>query len=72
VSAVLTSAGGTLKHPVDGNEVFVSLDEGLAARLAEAKAGFYPWLDGSYRFVCSWATTQADIDQLASVVAKKK
>lgn len=72
LGAVLVAAGGQLAHPVDGNEVFARLPEAMAARLTEARAGFYPWLDGSHRFVCSWATSQTDIDQLMAVVSAKK
>jgi threonine aldolase len=65
LAKALTKAGGTLAHPVDGNEVFAVLPADAAAKLTKAKAGFYPWLDGSHRFVCSWATTEAEIAALA-------
>lgn len=71
VAAVLKGAGAEIAHPVDGNEVFARLPAPLAVRLAEARAGFLPWLDGTHRFVCAWSTTQADIDQLAAVLATK-
>jgi threonine aldolase len=57
-----TRAGGELAHPVDGNEVFCRLPPGAADRLARAGATFYPWPDGSHRFVCSWATSKAEIE----------
>jgi threonine aldolase len=66
----LQRAGGELAHPVDGNEVFAFLPKETIARLEAAKAGFYPWLDGSYRFVCSWATTQEQIDQLRTAITR--
>ena len=53
--------GAELVHPTEGNEVFIRLDETLAARLREAGAGFYSWPDGSARFVASWCTTDAEI-----------
>ena len=53
--------GAEVLHPVDGNEIFVRLDEALAARLRDAGAQFYQWPDGSARFVASWCTTDADI-----------
>ena len=62
----LTRAGAELAHPCDGNEVFVHLPEGIADKLAKAGATFYPWIDGSHRFVCSWATEPSEIDALAS------
>jgi threonine aldolase len=61
-------AGGRLAHPVDGNEVFVHLAEAAVARLRAAGAMFYSWSDGSYRFVCSWSTTQAEVDELVKTI----
>jgi threonine aldolase len=69
LAALLTASGAELAHPVDGNEVFVRLPEGLADRLAASGAGFYPWLDGSWRFVCSWATQPSEIAALGAVLA---
>lgn len=59
--------GVTLCHPVDGNEVFARLPAPLVQRLKEAGIGFIPWGDGSYRFVCSWTTTQEDVDTVAAL-----
>ncbi len=53
--------GGVLQHPVDGNEVFVHLQEGQVQALREAGAQFYGWPDGSARFVTSWNTSPDDI-----------
>jgi len=68
LSRVLVGKGGELAHPVDGNEVFVRLPDGMADRLSAAGASFYPWMDGSHRFVCSWATTPEDITALADIL----
>jgi threonine aldolase len=65
LAEALTKAGAELVHPVDGNEVFAMLPAGAAARLSSAGASFYPWLDGSHRFVCSWATEAKEIDAAA-------
>lgn len=62
----LTRAGAELAHPCDGNEVFVHLPAGVADKLSAAGATFYPWIDGSHRFVCSWSTEPSEIDALAS------
>ena len=62
----LTRAGAELAHPCDGNEVFVRLPPGVAEKLSTAGATFYPWIDGSYRFVCSWSTEPSEIDAVAS------
>ncbi len=69
LSRAIIVKGGELAHPVDGNEVFIHLPEGMAARLSAAGAGFYPWMDGSHRFVCSWSTSPADIAALADAIA---
>lgn len=61
----LCSHGGELVHPVDGNEVFVRLPSDVAGKLKAAGVGFYPWLDGTFRFVCSWATSADDVAALA-------
>jgi threonine aldolase len=65
LSGALTDCGGELVHPVDGNEVFCRLPPGAAEALSKAGATFYPWMDGSHRFVCSWATV---VDEIATVV----
>jgi threonine aldolase len=54
---------------VDGNEVFAKLPAGAADRLAKAGATFYPWPDGSHRFVCSWATSLEEVAQAAKLLA---
>lgn len=69
VSRVLLAHGGELARPIDGNEVFVRLPEEIVARLKAAGVGFYPWLDGSFRFVCSWATSADDVASLARVLS---
>jgi threonine aldolase len=69
LSRAIIAKGGELAHPVDGNEVFIHLPEGMAARLSSAGAGFYPWMDGSHRFVCSWTTSPEDIAALAAAIA---
>ncbi len=69
LATALTRAGAELAHPVDGNEVFAHLPEGMADRLSAAGATFYPWIDGSHRFVCSWATEPSEIDAFAAYLA---
>lgn len=54
-----------LIHPVEGNLVFIRLPPAVIQRLREAGAGFYNLGgEGVCRFVCSWATTDADIESL--------
>jgi threonine aldolase len=70
---VLVKAGGVLAHPVEANEVFVKLDAASAATLRSAGAAFHAWAtDGAdiFRFVASWATSDADIDACRKALAK--
>ena len=67
-NALCAVPGATLAYPVDGNEVFAHLPESLAEKLKTAGTKFYPWPGGSHRFVCSWATTQEDVDALAAAI----
>lgn len=72
LGAVLEAAGGALIHPVEANEVFTRLPDGLAGALAGAGIGFYPWPPdgpGAYRFVASWATTDAEVNAVAQALA---
>ncbi|MEM7492630.1 MAG: beta-eliminating lyase-related protein [Pseudomonadota bacterium] len=61
--------GVSLAHSVDGNEVFASLPDDVERRLRAAGGAFYPWIDGSHRFVCSWTTPESDLDALRSALA---
>ncbi len=70
LAGVLVAAGITLRHPVDGNEVFADLDPAVADRLKAAGAAFHQWPDGSYRLVCSWVTAEADIARFAELLAQ--
>jgi threonine aldolase len=51
-------------HPVDANGVFVDMDEATYRRLRESGWSVYRFIDGSVRFMCSWATTEASVDEL--------
>lgn len=62
--------GARLSAPVQGNEVFVDLPDAVAKRLKDAGAAFYPWPDGSYRFVCAWSTSDNAIEALRTVVVE--
>ncbi len=56
----------SLASPVQGNEVFVFLPDTIAKQLWKQGIKFYRWLDGSYRFVCSWATPKVAVDELSN------
>lgn len=57
-----------INHPVEANAVFVEMDEPTLARLHAAGWFVYRFLDGSVRFMCSWATTPAAVDELAEAL----
>ncbi|KCZ90735.1 threonine aldolase family protein [Hyphomonas johnsonii] len=63
-AALVAVPGVALAQDVEGNEVFVVLPDGVASKLLDAGAVFYPGPDGSHRLVCSWMTTGSDIDAL--------
>ena len=55
-------------HPVEANAVFVEMDEPTLTRLHAAGWFVYRFLDGSVRFMCSWATTAQAVDELAETL----
>lgn len=57
--------GVTLLHPTDVNGVFASLPDKCHRTLADRGWKYYTFFGrGSARFMCSWATTEADVDLL--------
>ena len=59
-----------LAHPVEANAVFVRMPADVHARLNEAGWACYRFDDGSVRFVCSWATQEAAVDEIIDVIAR--
>lgn len=59
-----------ITHPVDANAVFVDMDAGALKRLHAAGWFAYRFLDGSVRFMCSWATTAEAVDELAEALGR--
>jgi threonine aldolase len=57
-----------LRHPVEANGVFVEMDEATLKRLRETGWFVYRFIDGSVRFMCSWATTPEAVDELAQTL----
>ena len=57
-------------HPVEANAVFVEMDEPTLKRLHKAGWFAYRFLDGSVRFMCSWATTAEAVDELSETLQK--
>lgn len=62
-------AGISPLHGVQANMVFYALEPQVAQGLRAAGHEFMDWHDGSYRFVCSYATTAADVMALADDMA---
>ena len=54
----------SLAHPVEANSIFVRMDEAPLLRLREGGFFVYRFTDGSVRFMCSWATTEAQVEEL--------
>jgi threonine aldolase len=59
-----------ITHPVEANAVFVTMDEPTLGLLRQAGWLVYRFIDGSVRFMCSWATTNEAVDQLAADLAR--
>jgi len=51
-------------HPVEANAVFVPLPEKMAKGLRERGWEVHDFTDAGSRFMCSWETSEADIDAL--------
>lgn len=64
----LEALGISLAFAPQGNEVFALLSDDQVAALRAAGAVFYPWMDGSQRLVCSWATEDTEIERFLSVL----
>ena len=57
-----------LAHPVETSGVFVQMDEPAFQRLFAAGWRVQRFLDGSVRFMCSWATTPESVDELTEAL----
>jgi threonine aldolase len=55
-------------HPVESNGVFVAMDEPTLQRLNALDWFVYRFIDGSVRFMCSWATTEAAVEELGEAL----
>jgi threonine aldolase len=53
-------------HPVEANAVFVRMDAEALRRTNAAGWEIHPVADGSVRMMCSWATTDALVEELAA------
>jgi threonine aldolase len=67
---VLAEAAGTrLLHPVQANELFLSMTPDEAAALRSQGFGFYDWAAGEVRLVTHWATPAEDVTAMARALS---
>ena len=57
-----------LAHPVEANAVFVTMDGAALTALRRRGWLAYRFLDGAVRFMCSWATTDEAVEELAEAL----
>ena len=57
-----------ITHEVQANGVFTIMDEAALERLRRAGWFVYRFIDGSVRFMCSWATTPEAVDELGAAL----
>jgi threonine aldolase len=57
-----------VRHPVEANGLFVEMDEPTLKRLHASGWFAYRFLDGTVRFMCSWATTAETVESLAETL----
>jgi threonine aldolase len=67
--AVADVPGLTITRPVQTNVVFAALPAAVAAELRRQFA-FYVWDERreEVRWMCSWDTTEADVDEFATAI----
>jgi threonine aldolase len=68
--AVADLPGLTITRPVEANAVFATLPAGAAHSLQQ-QFPFYVWDEarGEVRWMCSWDTTEEDVDEFAAAIA---
>lgn len=65
---IATRSRFVLAHPVEANAVFVRMPAKAHARLNEMGWACYRFDDGSVRFVCSWQTDPAAVDEVVEAI----
>lgn len=61
-----------VRHPVEANGLFVEMDQETLMRLHASGWFVYRFLDGTVRFMCSWATTPETVDALGAALRALK
>ena len=59
-----------VRHPVQANAVFADVPEDAYQRLLGEGWFVYRFTDGTLRFMCSWATTEAAVEELGEALAR--
>ena len=62
--------GVQILYPVDANAVFAKLPDKMKAGLKERGWVFYSFIGGGSRLMCSWSTTEADVDAFVADAAE--
>ena len=62
-------AGLAAAHPVEANAAFIAMPEALYAGLKQRGWVIYNFIGGAVRLMCSWSTTETDIDAFLADVA---
>lgn len=57
-----------LAHPVEANAVFLRMAREARRALRTAGWRFETWVGGESRFMCSWATTEAAVEELGEAL----
>ena len=68
-SEIAHACGDRLQHPVEANELFMSLNPIERETLRSQGFSFYDWGTNGARFVTAWNTSEADARSLAAAVA---
>ncbi|MDX3908285.1 MAG: beta-eliminating lyase-related protein [Sphingobium sp.] len=66
---IAMAAGARCLHPVEANEIFLSVTAEEAASLRAQGFDFYDWGTGAARFVTSWHHDAQDVQPLADAIA---
>jgi threonine aldolase len=72
-SGIASLPGGSLMHPVQANMMFAQVPQAAHDRATAAGAAYYqmPHLgEGACRLVCSWSTTEPDVDHFLGLLAE--
>jgi threonine aldolase len=64
------AAGERLLHPVEANELFLTMSPAEAAALRAQGFDFYDWAEGEIRLVTHWASPATEVAALARAVER--